>query len=235
MRIVILSDDKTAEARFIAKHSFSLYIQVNYDIYLFDLGVDPFVIEHNAQELGLDISIVDYAVISHEHTTHFGGFKYLASEAPFTEVYIPFGSMESLGRILVKHGLRPIEINKWIKLSENIYITKPYYGPPHEHLMVIEMEKDLIVLSGCLHPGLDALLDVTQALNKRISGLIGGLHLYNAPEHVVNMYLDKITNKFKPDFIIPLHCTGNKFVERVRERSRDIEIKEYSTGDIVEL
>lgn len=235
MKIIVLSDDRVTETRFIAKHSFSLFIQANYDTYLFDLGVDPLVIEHNAHELGLDISIVDYAFISHEHTPHFGGFKYLASEAPFTEVYIPFGSMESLGRILARHGLRPVEVNKWIKLGNDIYVSKPYYGPPNEHVMVIERDNGLIILTGCLHPGLDALLDIVRSFNKRIIGLIGGLHLLNAPEHVVNMYVDNLVYKIKPDFIVPLHCTGDRFINRILEKSRDIDIKEYSTGSVIEI
>lgn len=234
MKLIILSDDRARDRRFIAKHSFSILITMDYESYLVGLGVDPDTLEHNAVEAGVDLSVIDKVIITHEHTPHFGGFKHLADEAPFTEVYIPFGTSESLGRLLMRNGLRPIEAMKAIKVSDHIYISPPYYGPPYEHLVLINSDNKLVVITGCLHPGLSALMDTKRRFGKRIKGIIGGFHLYNTPEHLVDQFVDALVREISPEFIVPLHCSGGRFVEKLRRRT-EIETIELATGDVIEL
>jgi Metal-dependent hydrolases of the beta-lactamase superfamily II len=231
MKIVVLSDDKTKRNNLLTKHSFSLYIERCGEAILFDLGVDSTVLEHNSSVLDVSIDIVDYVVISHEHTPHYGGFKYLSSQAPYMDVYIPFTTSESLGRILKLHGLKPIEVIKWTKLSNGVYVSKPYYGPPYEHFLVLNTEDGLIVVSGCLHPGINALVDVSRFFEKRIKGIIGGLHLYKSPEDITKDFIVKLVDKVKPDFLIPLHCSGHRVIDLMKKTS--VKVIELGAGDSI--
>lgn len=233
MKITVLSDDKASKQRLVEKHSFSLYIERDSEIILFDLGVESSVLEVNTAVLGLDLDIVDYAIVSHAHTPHYGGFKYLSQEAPFVTVYIPFGTMESLGYTFRANGLKPVEVVKWIQLGGGVYLSKPYYGPPYEHFLVFDYNDGLIVVTGCLHPGVDALIDISSYFKKRIKGVIGGLHLYNAPEEIICDFTWKLVEKVNPDFIIPLHCSGRRIIDVLRKTS--IKVLELKTGDSITL
>jgi 7,8-dihydropterin-6-yl-methyl-4-(beta-D-ribofuranosyl)aminobenzene 5'-phosphate synthase len=234
MKIVVLSDDKAGRGGLLAKHSLSLYIERYGEYILFDLGVDSTILEHNSSVLDVSIDLVDYAVISHEHTPHYGGFKYLSSQAPYTDVYIPFTTSESLGRTLKLHGLKPIEVTKWMKLSDGVYVSKPYYGPPYEHILVLDEPGGLILVTGCLHPGLNALQDAAKTLGKRIKGIIGGLHLHNAPEKIVVEFAEKITYELKPDFIAPLHCSGQRLINILRKHG-NINTLNLECGDALNI
>jgi 7,8-dihydropterin-6-yl-methyl-4-(beta-D-ribofuranosyl)aminobenzene 5'-phosphate synthase len=230
MRIIVLSDDRVSKQGLIGKHSLSLYIERAGEVYLFGLGVDAVTIEHNARALNVDLDIVDYAVISHEHTPHYGGYKYLSQEAAFTRVYIPFGSLESLGVMLSANGLRPVEVVKQTPISDGVYISKPYYGPPYEIMLVLEYGRGLLVFTGCLHPGLEALLDLSRTANRNIVGLIGGLHLHNAPDSVVERIALEIISRLQLEFIIPLHCTGRRLIDTLKS-TKSVEVIEAGAGE----
>lgn len=229
MKFTILSNDKTRISNLVAKHSLSILVEKNSDLYLFGMGIDPDTLEHNVRAIGESIDIVDYVIVSHEHISHFGGFRYVSSEAPYVNVAIPYGSMESLGRLLVNHGMRPREISKWTMIGEDVYVSKPYHGPPYEHFFVIKSSKGLIVLSGCLHPGIVVLSDISRFFNEKIYALIGGFHLVNAPGGVIDRYVDYIAGELRPEVVVPLHCSGDRFIGELSKRN--INVLELGVGE----
>jgi len=85
--------------------------------------------------------------------------------------------------------------------------------------LVFDYNDGLIVVTGCLHPGVDALIDISSYFKKRIKGVIGGLHLYNAPEEIIRDFTWKLVEKVNPDFIIPLHCSGRRIIDVLRKTS----------------
>lgn len=225
-----MSDDKTSRKKLVAKHSLSILVKKDLGLYLFGMGIDPSVLEHNTKELGISLDTVDYVIVSHEHVPHYGGYRHLSTEAPFTEVLIPYGTGESLGRLFARNGLRPREVTVWTRVSEGVYVSKPFYGPPYEHFMIFEHEKGLVVLSGCMHPGVKALSSISEFFRKGIYAVIGGFHLVNAPSTIIESYIEYLVDVAKPELIVPLHCSNNKFVEKLRETGL-IEVVELSTGD----
>ncbi|MEM1612912.1 MAG: MBL fold metallo-hydrolase [Desulfurococcaceae archaeon] len=230
MELTVISDDKIGRKGLVAKHSLSILVVRNLESYLFGMGIDPGVLEHNSKELGIGLDTVDYVVVSHEHTPHYGGYRYISAEAPFTDVFIPYGASESLGKLFARNGLKPREVRAWTQLSEGVYLSKPFYGPPYEHFMVFEHGKGLVVLSGCMHPGVTALSSISEFLRKGIYAIVGGFHLANAPSTIVESYTKYLIDVVKPRLVIPLHCSGNEFVNKLRETGL-VEVAELSTGD----
>ena len=56
---------------------------------LFDTGDDPDILANNAKARGVDLSKLDFAVLSHRHGDHMGGMEYLLSINPTVRIYAP--------------------------------------------------------------------------------------------------------------------------------------------------
>ena len=74
MRIIVLLENKSNNPNLQTKHGLSLYIEACGKKILFDVGPDATFIE-NANKLGINLSLIDYVVISHGHVDHGGGLS----------------------------------------------------------------------------------------------------------------------------------------------------------------
>ena len=56
---------------------------------LFDTGDNPEILAHNAKIKGVDLSKLDFVIMSHRHSDHMGGLTYLLSVNPKVKIYAP--------------------------------------------------------------------------------------------------------------------------------------------------
>jgi 7,8-dihydropterin-6-yl-methyl-4-(beta-D-ribofuranosyl)aminobenzene 5'-phosphate synthase len=68
---------------------YSALIHYNGKTILFDSGNNTTIFEHNVKALGVDLSKVDFAILSHYHADHFSGFDYLLRVNPHVKIYLP--------------------------------------------------------------------------------------------------------------------------------------------------
>lgn len=73
MKMVVLVEN-SSRCRLCAEHGLSVYIEYEGKTYLLDTGATTLFAE-NAKELGIDLSKVDTAFLSHAHYDHSGGFE----------------------------------------------------------------------------------------------------------------------------------------------------------------
>ena len=71
VRLKILVDNIAAEG-LLAEHGFSLLIENNGRIILFDTGQGP-ALPHNAEKMNVDLQKTDLLILSHGHYDHTGG------------------------------------------------------------------------------------------------------------------------------------------------------------------
>ncbi|SHG91625.1 MBL fold metallo-hydrolase [Tepidibacter thalassicus] len=75
-KIITLMDNYSKEKKFISEHGLSMYIEKDGVKILFDTGQSKnFTI--NSRLLNVDLSNLDFVVLSHGHYDHTGGFRYL--------------------------------------------------------------------------------------------------------------------------------------------------------------
>ena len=107
MKITVLVENTESEG-LLCEHGLSLLIEHNDKKYLLDAGQSKMFM-HNATKLNADIAGVEYAVLSHGHYDHSGGFfEYLkdnkvkvhAMEKVFGDYYSSKGGMQGLSRLL---------------------------------------------------------------------------------------------------------------------------------------
>ena len=75
VKIVVLLENTKESPKLKCKHGLSLYAETEAHKILFDMGPNVLFLK-NAEALGVDITDVDIAVISHGHVDHCGGLKY---------------------------------------------------------------------------------------------------------------------------------------------------------------
>ena len=75
MRIITLVENVTPGGPLGGAHGLSLYVETPKHRILFDAGPDGALLLKNAAALGVDLSTVDIAVLSHGHQDHAGGLR----------------------------------------------------------------------------------------------------------------------------------------------------------------
>ena len=68
---------------------FAAYIEYGGKKILFDTGNNSEVLEKNVRAKGIDLSQLDFAVVSHRHGDHMGGLNYLLKVNPTVKIYVP--------------------------------------------------------------------------------------------------------------------------------------------------
>lgn len=84
MRISVLVENTAASDKLAAEHGLSLLLETQSARILFDAGASS-VFAENAEAMGIDLSSVDFAILSHGHYDHGGGlprFLELNNQAP---------------------------------------------------------------------------------------------------------------------------------------------------------
>src|SRR5580658_2673963 len=68
---------------------YAAFIEYDGKRILFDTGNNPEILAQNAKAKGVDLTKLDFAVISHRHGDHMGGLTYLLKVNPTVKIYAP--------------------------------------------------------------------------------------------------------------------------------------------------
>ncbi len=207
MRLVVTVDNRAKEG-LRKEWGWSAYIEAHGYKVLFDGGASTSTLKFNAERLGLNLSHLDFAVLSHHHGDHYGGFRYVGEVAEGLRVYSPPGELEYLR----KWGLNPVPVTDPLKVGKGLWLTGPLSGGwILEQALAISTREGLVVVVGCSHPGVHRLVRAA----RDVSGLdlflvVGGFHM---PSEQV---LDELAGMSKK--ICPTHCSGDKSLKYLRKR-----------------
>lgn len=107
MLVKVLMENTACSAEFCAEHGLCLYIETGGRRILFDMGPDDAFVR-NAEKLGVDLSAVDLAVLSHGHDDHGGGLGTFLTVNGRAPVYVSRCAFEKHGNAQGKDiGLDP--------------------------------------------------------------------------------------------------------------------------------
>jgi 7,8-dihydropterin-6-yl-methyl-4-(beta-D-ribofuranosyl)aminobenzene 5'-phosphate synthase len=104
----------------------------------------------------------------------------------------------------------------------------------HEHATCFNVkDKGLVVISSCGHVGIVNSVRQAQEVAgvQKVHAVVGGFHLGPAPKD----YLDQVVaelKKLEPDVVIPMHCSGNNFIQATREQMPD-QLIVTTTGSLI--
>src|SRR5258708_25244535 len=88
-RVTILYDAFSDSKELTKDWGFSALVEHDGKRILFDSGNNAEIFERNVKALGVDLTKIDFAVISHRHSDHATGIKYLLRVNPTVTMYVP--------------------------------------------------------------------------------------------------------------------------------------------------
>jgi 7,8-dihydropterin-6-yl-methyl-4-(beta-D-ribofuranosyl)aminobenzene 5'-phosphate synthase len=68
---------------------FAAYIEYGGKRILFDTGNNAEIFAHNVEAKGIDLTKLDFAIVSHRHGDHTSGLNYLMTVNPAVKIYVP--------------------------------------------------------------------------------------------------------------------------------------------------
>ncbi len=93
----------------------------------------------------------------------------------------------------------------------------------HEQSLVLDTDKGLVILNSCSHGGAGNIINEVKETfpDRKVYGLIGGLHLFNKSEEEIRDVADKIRDT-KIEYICTGHCTKDRAFTILKEELGDI-------------
>ena len=204
--------DNNPYADLVSPWGISLYLETEDLRILFDAGPDPEALRINAERLSINLRLLDFIVISHEHGDHVLGLEYIAELNRNLTVYVP-KRMSVLCKVWIKKlGFKVVEISATKVIDEGVAIIGELYGPSYEQALAVNVrDLGLIILVGCSHPGVDKIVaKAADDLNCEPYAVIGGFHLSGASsEKMKNIARNLMQSGLRR--VYPLHCSGEGF------------------------
>ncbi|MFO7956134.1 MAG: MBL fold metallo-hydrolase [Candidatus Brocadiia bacterium] len=214
MRIRILYDNK-ALPDFRADWGFACLLEADQTV-LFDTGASPDVLRDNMEAADVEPGAIDQIVISHDHWDHNGGLAYLMDNNDHARVFI-LPAFELTVRRQVPDE-RLVEVAGPRNITPSVRSSGPVPGPMSEQAVAVDSEDGKVVVTGCAHPGVDALLG---KFTGRIRAVLGGFHGFSRLGALQDIPL-----------LAPCHCTEH--AEAIAERYPR-QYREIMAGTVLEF
>jgi 7,8-dihydropterin-6-yl-methyl-4-(beta-D-ribofuranosyl)aminobenzene 5'-phosphate synthase len=188
MKITIIYDNEVYTEGLEADWGFSCLVEVeNVTRLLFDAGTKGGILLRNMKKLDIDPASIDEVFISHAHEDHTGGLSDFLKVNNNVKVYIPSTMHESIDAKEVVTVKKPLQIHKGIHSTGELSDV--------EQSLAVDTPKGLVVIVGCSHSGVGAILEAASRFGK-VHALIGGLHGFDEFDLLKDLEL-----------ICPTHCT----------------------------
>ena len=120
MKWTVLSDNRSSDSRLSTEHGLSILLTTEQHKILLDTGASD-VFARNAEQLGIDLSDVDYVFISHGHSDHAGGLRYFMEHNRQAQVIVSPDAMS--GKFFSKRGNLHSITTEWPEIDDDRLIS----------------------------------------------------------------------------------------------------------------
>jgi len=209
----------------------SFLISWNNKNVLFDTGSSGEDLLYNLNSLGIDPKEITSIVISHNHWDHTGGLIDVLNENKGrVEVYFPRVAKDVSAEIRGPAGAVVMVEKPEAIVDEFIYSSGLIGRRIKEQALCVNSKKGFILLTGCAHPGVVAMVkDVKKKFNKDIYAVFGGFHMEGHPPFIIKMLISALKN-LGVEKVGPSHCTGDRAIKLFEESYGD-NFVDFNLGD----
>ena len=165
---------------------------------LFDTGGDTPELLDNLATLGIELDELDTVVLSHGHADHTGGLGGVLDQNPDVTVVVPTERLAGSVRETGPPGVEVTVAADPTQVGTGVVTTGSVGDSIREQGIVCRFRRGAVLVTGCAHPGLDALLDAARDA-EAVTGVIGGFHDFARLRELEGL-----------DLVSPCHCTRRK-------------------------
>ena len=218
-----LIDNRSRSPELRATWGLSIYVEVGERKILFDTGPSWRILYENAYKLGVNLSEVEYVVLSHWHYDHAGALPNVLSVSNAKAV-VP----ERVRGVIVDEE-KIVIAEKPLQIFENAITTGALKGRIKEQSLLLISDRGAIVLTGCAHPGLKTVLKASSEICGKIYALIGGFHIsgFEADKAL------RVIERYNVEKVSPCHCTSLEAIREISLKHRGY--IENGVGTIIEF
>ncbi len=209
MKLTIVFDNYAGPEDMRTGWGFSCYVQLPATTVLFDTGADGDALVDNMLASDLEPDEIDLVVLSHIHGDHAGGLSDILALNRGVTVCVPPCFPERIISQVERAGGTVMRGEPGQTLAPHVMTTGEVSGPVDEQGLVLETAEGLIVITGCAHPGVDA---IVAAANERCEGtvrtVIGGFHLKGTSRTGIEE-IARSLQEMGVERAGPCHCSGD--------------------------
>ena len=221
MKWTVLSDNRCKDCFLSTEHGLSILLQTERYKILLDTGASDVFIR-NAEQLGIDLSDVDYVFISHGHSDHAGGLRYLL-ERNRTEFKVIVSPDAISGKFFSKRGnlhsiteWPEIDDDRLILIDQTCEVVDDIHAIHDDFRHELALYFDGLLFTGCAHSGLENIL---AACPWPVHTVVGGFHLLDGEEtdEEIQALAQRLKAKYPTTQFYTSHCTGDNVFGVMRD------------------
>ena len=191
---------------------FAALIETGDGTILFDTGTRGDMFMRNFRALGKDPAEIDALVFSHDHGDHTGGMGALFETGVRPPTYL-LGTFNEQVKNQAAATTTTVETQPGDEILAGIFTTGQVGNAIPEQALIIPTADGLVVLTGCAHAGVVAMLERTRELNDEpVHLVLGGFHLSGADASHVARTIETVRS-MGVEKVGATHCTGDAAIE----------------------
>lgn len=233
LKITIVYENTLFEPELTAGWGFSALIEYEGHMLLFDTGADGQALLNNMAALHINPLDIETVVLSHNHWDHTGGLNALLATSVDPNVYLlpsfPASFKQSLSKTTTVIEVAPDQ-----SVIEGIFTTGEMGESILEQAITIEIEQGVVILTGCAHPGIIAIIEHIKATSgKPVHLVLGGFHLKDMTHAEITAIVQEF-RRLGVEHVGPCHCTGDQAMTAFAEEYGENFVR-VGTGKIIEI
>ena len=214
LTMTIVYDNNPNDPRLSSAWGFSALVEYRDRILLFDTGGDGQMLMENMRNLGVDPTQIDSVVLSHAHADHTGGLTALLDTGAKPAVYL-LASFPDSFKHQIDQFAQVSEVSPGQSLGEGLWTTGEMGETIPEQALVIQTQQGLVVITGCAHPGIVAIVEKAKAMfAKPVHLVMGGFHLGSKNKAEIDAILQDF-RRLEVQTVAPCHCTGERAIKMI--------------------
>lgn len=209
-KISIIYDKASPRQKLKSGFGFACLIEINGKKTLFDTGSRSDILLHNLKQLKVRPGQIKTVVISHKHWDHMGGLFGFLEKNGRCKVFLPSSFSEEFQKEIRSFGAKAEIPKQRSRIAGEVFSSGTFGGEIPEQAAVVTTEKGLVVIAGCAHPGIAAMVRGTASIfKKQIYAVLGGFHLVDEDDKKIIAVANEL-KKAGVQKAAPCHCSGTK-------------------------
>ena len=235
IKLTVVYDNNPMQKDLQTDWGFSCLTEIGKNKILFDTGDNGKILLENMQKLNIDPKSIDTVFLSHFHHDHTGGLKDFLKTNPNVKVFYPQSFPQELIDTIKDSGAVPVPVSDFLEILPDVFSLGEINGVISEQSLVVRMPDELVVITGCAHPGIINILQKAkdEFPDELIYLAMGGFHLHHLNEEEINDVINKIVD-IDVLSVAPTHCTGIT-ASNIFEEIFGADYIETGAGKIIEI